>query len=215
MILLSQSSLCIQGGKYCDSTVQTDESERQVTHEKTVERNGQIEIQVEKTKGEKQEWDGESWETEEWAGEKERNVRNKWRSPKKRKVDSENRAFNPEWTHFCSYFPLEALNLCVSYVQKLWHFIKSANVKRHYETKHKAFEQTYPLKSEVRSQKIRVLRTHNTYRHTYMFSSMLRDNKYCQKVFELYWINLIWQSGIEYMQLLIQQLGYLNIYHTK
>uniref|UniRef100_A0A3Q3BZE1 Uncharacterized protein n=1 Tax=Haplochromis burtoni TaxID=8153 RepID=A0A3Q3BZE1_HAPBU len=36
--------------------------------------------------------------------------------------------------------------------------IKSGNVKRHYETKHKAFEQSYPPKSELRSQKISSLR---------------------------------------------------------
>ncbi len=36
--------------------------------------------------------------------------------------------------------------------------IKSGNVKRHYETKYKGYEQTYPLKSEGRSQKISSLR---------------------------------------------------------
>ena len=36
--------------------------------------------------------------------------------------------------------------------------IKSGNVNRHYETKHKSFEQTYPLKSELRAQKIKDLR---------------------------------------------------------
>ncbi len=42
-----------------------------------------------------------------------------------------------------------------------------------------------------------------------MFSSMKHDNKYCQQVFELFWINLIRQAGIYYMQMLKQQLGYL------
>ncbi|XP_026214156.1 SCAN domain-containing protein 3-like, partial [Anabas testudineus] len=37
--------------------------------------------------------------------------------------------------------------------------IKSANVKRHYETKHKGFEHMYPLKSEVRSKKVESLRS--------------------------------------------------------
>ena len=103
---------------------------------------------------------------------------------KKRKVDSENRAFNPEWTDsFLFILPTGSTKpvcrICSETVA-----LQSANVKRHYETKDKAFEQTYPLKSEVRSQKISGLRTHNTY--TCMFSYMLRDNKYCQKVFELH-----------------------------
>ena len=35
-------------------------------------------------------------------------------------------------------------------------------MKRHYETEHKSFEQTYPLKSELRAQKIKTgaLRSH-------------------------------------------------------
>ena len=54
-------------------------------------------------------------------------------------------------THSCSFFPLEAQNQSVSYAQTVA-IIKSVNVKRHYETKHKVFDPTYPLKSEVRSQ---------------------------------------------------------------
>ena len=64
-------------------------------------------------------------ETEEWDGEKERNVRNKWRSPKKEKWTAKiEHLIRNGQTHFCSYFPLGALNLCVSYVQKLWHLLK-------------------------------------------------------------------------------------------
>lgn len=36
--------------------------------------------------------------------------------------------------------------------------IKSADVKRHYKTNHKLFEQTYSLKSQVRAHKISSLR---------------------------------------------------------
>ena len=41
---------------------------------------------------------------------------------------------------------------------RLWHSTKSVNVKQRYETKHGVFNQTYPLKSELRSQKISILR---------------------------------------------------------
>lgn len=34
--------------------------------------------------------------------------------------------------------------------------ITGGNVKRHYETNHKSFEQTYPLKTEVRAQTINI-----------------------------------------------------------
>lgn len=33
-------------------------------------------------------------------------------------------------------------------------------------------------------------------------------------VFKSYWIHLIWQSGVDYIPMLIQ-LGYLNMYRTK
>ena len=75
---------------------------------------------------------------------------------KKRTVDSENRAFNPEWTHSCSSCPLGAQSQCVSFVQRPWRSLKVP--KCHYETKHKVFDQTFPLKSELRSQKISSLR---------------------------------------------------------
>lgn len=74
---------------------------------------------------------------------------------KKRKVDSENRAFNPEWTDsFLFILPTGSTKPVCLICSETVALIKSGNVKRHYETKHKGFEQTYPLKSEVRSQKI-------------------------------------------------------------
>ena len=56
-----------------------------------------------------------------------------------------------------SFFPRAVQNKNVSYVPRL-PIIKNGNVKHHYETKHKSFEQTYPLKSELRAQKINNLR---------------------------------------------------------
>lgn len=70
---------------------------------------------------------------------------------KKRKVDSENRAFNPEWTDsFLFILPTGSTKPVCLICSETVALIKSGNVKRHYETKHKGFEQTYPLKSEVR-----------------------------------------------------------------
>ena len=73
----------------------------------------------------------------------------------KKKVDSENRAFNPEWTDSILFIlPTGSTKPVCLICSETVALIKSANVKRHYETKHKAFEQTYPLKTEARSQKI-------------------------------------------------------------
>ena len=72
---------------------------------------------------------------------------------KKRKVDSENRAFNQEWTDY--YMVILPTGRSKPVCLICCAIIKSGNVKRQYETKHKSFEQTYALKSELRAQKIR------------------------------------------------------------
>lgn len=78
---------------------------------------------------------------------------------KKRKVDSENRAFNPEWTDSYLFIlpPGSTKPVCLLCSETVA-LIKSANVKRHYETKHKSFEQTHLPKSELRAQKISSLK---------------------------------------------------------
>ncbi|XP_038158921.1 SCAN domain-containing protein 3-like [Cyprinodon tularosa] len=77
---------------------------------------------------------------------------------KKRKVDAENRAFNSEWNDASMFIlpPASTKPVCLICSETVA-LIKSANVKRHYETKHKAFDQSYPPKSELRTQKIRCL----------------------------------------------------------
>ncbi|KAK0149023.1 Growth factor receptor-bound protein 10 [Merluccius polli] len=57
-----------------------------------------------------------------------------------------------------SFFPLGNTKPVCLMCSETVALIKSANVKRHYETKHKVFHQTYPLMSELRSQKISSLR---------------------------------------------------------
>ena len=78
---------------------------------------------------------------------------------KKRKVDSENWAFNTEWTiAYLFILPTDSTKpVCLIY-SKTVVLIKSGNVKCLYETRHKAFEQSYPHKSELRSHKISSLR---------------------------------------------------------
>ena len=74
---------------------------------------------------------------------------------KMRKVDKENLAFKEEWTDKYGFI-LPAANvkpLCLICSETVA-LIKSANVKCHYETKHRSFEQTYPQQSDVRTGKI-------------------------------------------------------------
>ena len=55
---------------------------------------------------------------------------------KKRKVDSENRAFNLEWTDsFLFILPTGSTKPVCLICSETVALIKSANVKRHYETK--------------------------------------------------------------------------------
>ena len=77
-----------------------------------------------------------------------------------RKVDSENRAFMDEWTEqYVFILPAASSKPVCLICSETVAIIKGGNVKRHYETKHKYFEQTYPLKSEVRARKINKLRS--------------------------------------------------------
>ena len=77
---------------------------------------------------------------------------------KKRKVDVENRLFNAEWTDLYVFDEDHRVNkpvclICLNTVA----VNKTANVKRHHETRHQDFIGQFPLGSEKRKQKIRKL----------------------------------------------------------
>lgn len=76
--------------------------------------------------------------------------------PKKRKVDSENRKFLVEWTEqYCFTLPdrPNAVPVCLI-CNKTVAIVKSANLKRHYETTHQQFHKNFPLGSEARKEKL-------------------------------------------------------------
>ncbi|XP_060846419.1 general transcription factor II-I repeat domain-containing protein 2-like [Rhopalosiphum padi] len=78
---------------------------------------------------------------------------------KKRKVEAENRQFLAEWTDlYCFTLPnrVGALPVC-SICQQTVAIIKSSNLKRHYETKHKSFSEKYQVGSNLRKSKIESL----------------------------------------------------------
>ena len=104
-----------------------------------------------------------------------------------RKVDPENRHFKDEWTDQYLFIlpqgstkPLLCL-LCVETVA----LIKSGNIKRHYESKHRSFEEKYPQKSEVRAWKISELRAQyerSTRVFTHSFTGQQRANECSLKI---------------------------------
>lgn len=78
---------------------------------------------------------------------------------KKRKVDTENRRFQDEWTdQYMFILPAASSKPLCLICSETVALIKSGNIKRHYESKHRSFEETYPQKSAVRAQKITELR---------------------------------------------------------
>lgn len=79
---------------------------------------------------------------------------------KKRKIDSENRMFHESWTEDYFFILPDRSNsrpTCII-CQETISVIKSGNVKRHFETKHKEYDTKYPPKSAVRTSKIAALK---------------------------------------------------------
>jgi Spin-doc zinc-finger len=74
----------------------------------------------------------------------------------KRKVDNENRTFYSSWTYeFCFVLPARANSKPMCLVcHDTVAVVKSSNLKRHYESKHKGFETNNPKNSNNRNRKI-------------------------------------------------------------
>lgn len=76
---------------------------------------------------------------------------------KKRKIDSENRVFQPEWTHKYCFIIHKDKPTCLVCTRTVG-LIKTSNIKRHYETLHQAAtDRKYPLGSEERNTYIKQL----------------------------------------------------------
>ena len=100
---------------------------------------------------------------------------------KKRKVDSENRAFNEEWTDLYMFIlPTGSSKPVCLICCETVALIKSGNVKCHYVTKHSEFEKTYPCQSALRAQKITELRAQyerSTRMISHSFTAQQRANE--------------------------------------
>ena len=75
-----------------------------------------------------------------------------WRALKRKRLTAKTELLIKNGQTLACPFSQAAQNQYVSYVLRLWQILKG-NMKFHYETKYKSFEQTYPLKSELKSQK--------------------------------------------------------------
>ncbi|CAL9707870.1 unnamed protein product [Knipowitschia caucasica] len=105
---------------------------------------------------------------------------------KRRKVDAENRCFKDEWTEkFMFILPAGSSKPVCLICSENVALIKSGNVKRHYETKHSSFEQSFPLKSDQRARKITELQAQydrSTRLITHTFTAQQRANECSLKV---------------------------------
>jgi hypothetical protein len=80
---------------------------------------------------------------------------------KKRKYEDENINFKPEWEEDFAFTVKGGKPLCLICNVSLSHY-KASNLKRHYETNHKTFSSDYPPKSELRKNKLTVLKSLNS-----------------------------------------------------
>src|SRR6266487_1163698 len=81
------------------------------------------------------------------------------------------RSFNEDWE--CEFFVIKGKSnnvICVICRQSIAGF-KRSNIKRHFEGNHTDFEKIYPLKSELRLQKLIDLKTELTTQQKFMMSS--------------------------------------------
>ena len=72
---------------------------------------------------------------------------------KKRKYEDENRGFNPEWKEDYAFISQENKPLCLNCNQFLSQN-KDSNLKRHHETNHKNFSNSYPPKSKKKKKQV-------------------------------------------------------------
>ena len=72
---------------------------------------------------------------------------------KKRKVDSENRQFNSEWTQTYLFVFVTGKPVCLLFSECI-SVCKEYNLRRHFKTNHANFNTTFPLGSDARRQKI-------------------------------------------------------------
>ena len=106
----------------------------------------------------------------------------------KRKVYSENRQFKEEWKK-CAFIlpPTSTRPMCLT-CQETMAVMKISSLKRHYETKHRNFEETFPQNSEVRTTKINALKSPCQAASRILVTSKTQQQKATECLLTVVWI---------------------------
>ena len=108
---------------------------------------------------------------------------------KKRKVDEENREFKAEWTEkYAFILPKSSTRPMCLICTETVALVKSANVKRHYDTKHAYFEAQFPQNSEVRTTKVNQLKSSYEGTHSLFRKTLTLQERVTEASFRVVWV---------------------------
>jgi hypothetical protein len=110
--------------------------------------------------------------------------------PKRRKVDSENRAFQSQWTEKYFFIFLDRKNTKPMYLicNENVAVNKVANLKRHYDSKHAArYDREYP-KGSLRNEKIASLQNSHEKSNIIMKRALTEQEKCAETSLRISWI---------------------------
>lgn len=106
---------------------------------------------------------------------------------KKRKVDSENRQFNNEWTEKYAFIAVDANPVCLICNECLA-VCKEYNLRRHFNTTHANFNATFPPDSGARRQKISGLTSCYEQRRRMLFRVCMDEERATAALLRVAWI---------------------------
>ena len=109
---------------------------------------------------------------------------------KKRKVSSENRIFNDEWTdNYAFILPsfMNAKPTCLICNEGVSAF-KEYNIRRHHETKHANFKVAFPQKTEARKHKIEALKGAYAHSSRILVRSLTSQQKVTSASLKASWV---------------------------
>jgi hypothetical protein len=109
---------------------------------------------------------------------------------KRRKVDSENRQFQPKWRDmYCFTLPdrTGAVPVCMI-CQETVALVKSENLKRHYNRKHQLFSEQYPVGSNLRKAEIERLCSSYTKSTQIIKRSVTEQEKCAEASLRVSWV---------------------------
>lgn len=106
---------------------------------------------------------------------------------KKRKVDSENRLFNKEWTEKYLFIAASGKPVCLICNECL-SVCKEYNLRRHFKTTHANFNDTFPPDSTARRQKILVLTSCYEQRRRTLFRACTEQERATSASLRVAWI---------------------------